>query len=45
MDVIGATVSQFPLDQRPDSLIGLESGGVGGGMLDAQTWMLALELV
>jgi len=45
MEVVGAAVGQFPLGQRPDSLIGVELGGVGREMLDVETRMLALELV
>jgi len=45
IEVVGAAIGQFPLGQRPHSLIGVEFGGVGGEVLDAQTRMLALELV
>ena len=45
MEVVGAAVGQFPLGQRPDSLIGVELGCVGREMLDVETRMLALELV
>jgi len=32
------------LGQRPDSLIGVEFQGIGGKVLDRETWMLAQEL-
>ena len=45
IEVVGAAVGQFPLGQRPHSLIGVQFGGVEGEMLDVETRMLALELV
>jgi hypothetical protein len=32
------------LGQRPDSFIGVEFRGIGGKVLDGETWMLAQEL-
>jgi hypothetical protein len=41
IDVIGPTVGQLSLGQRPDSFIGVEFRGIGGKVLDGKTWMLA----
>jgi len=41
---MGPTVGQLSLGQRPDSFIGVEFGGIGGKVLDGETWMLAQEL-
>ena len=44
IDVIGPTVGQLSLGQRPDSFIGVEFRGIGGKVFDGETWMLTQEL-
>ena len=44
IDVVGATVRELPLGQRPDTLIGIEVRRIGWEILDVEARMLALEL-
>ena len=41
VDIVGATVCQFPFGQRPDSFIGVELWIIGRKVLNAKAAMLA----
>ncbi len=45
MQVVGSTVSEFPFGERPNTLVGIQLGGVGWKVLDVQTRMPPLEFV